>query len=107
MVNSNLDECSYCHSKMRKKLSPFRFHGSYLGRFEAYHCSFCYRVFFTEKAYHEIMKVPTSLDDFIGFVDQEVINNKVPEKPPIVSLESKSDSLRNRVGTNEEEVSVY
>ncbi len=104
MINSNSDECPYCHSRLEKGLAPFHFHGSYLGQFEAYICDFCYRRFFTESAYHEIMEVPTSLDDFLEFGDQEITNTGVLENPPIVLLESKSDSSGNKVSTNEEEI---
>jgi hypothetical protein len=99
MVNSNLDECPYCHFKMKKGMAPFLFHGSYLGQFEAYICDFCHRNFFTEKAYREIMMVPTSLDDFTSFVDQENQNSSI-SKEPLLTLLEPSDSSVNEVFTN-------
>ncbi len=104
MVSGNVDECPYCHSEMRRGLAPFHFHGSYIGQFEAYICNFCHRVFFTERAYHEIMEVPTSADDFLDFVDQKVIDTKAFEESPLVSLKSESNSSKNKVCTNEEEL---
>jgi uncharacterized protein with PIN domain len=66
----NKMECPNCHSDMTLSKAPYIYHGAYLGLFEAYKCSFCYRVYFTEKAFQEIMKVPTSLEDFGPFVEQ-------------------------------------
>jgi len=55
MNKFNINKCPNCGSKMNLSKAPFFYHGSYIGLFEAYKCSFCHRVYFTERAYKEIM----------------------------------------------------
>lgn len=86
--------------------APYIYHGSYIGMFEAYTCKFCNRVYFTEDAYHEIMRVPTSLEDFAPFEEQKPILIKQKEvPPPFLELQSESDSHKNKklVSINEED----
>ncbi|MGC8726326.1 MAG: hypothetical protein ACP5RS_07145 [Thermoplasmata archaeon] len=75
MRHTNVNECPSCHKQMKKGMAPFHFHGKYIGLFEAYICDYCHRKFFTDGAYYEIMKFPTSLDDFSDFIDQKPIHN--------------------------------
>jgi ribosomal protein S27AE len=72
MATENIKECPNCGSQMNKKEALFHYHGSYLGNFEAYVCGVCHHVYFTENAKGEIMNVPTALDDFRQFIEQEV-----------------------------------
>ncbi len=85
MKKSNINECPYCGSIMELSEAPFIYHGSYLGLFEAYICHNCRRVYFTERAYREIMRVPISLEDFTQFEDQSSINQTVITPSLIVS----------------------
>ena len=68
MSEGNITECPNCGSRMELKEAPFRYHGSYIGNFEAYVCGVCHHIYFTENAKKEIMEVPTSLEDFEPFI---------------------------------------
>ena len=59
----NITTCPYCSSTMEKTEAPFRYRGSYIGKFDAYVCSNCKRVYFTEKAYNDIMQLPLNPDE--------------------------------------------
>lgn len=107
MARGNINECPNCHFNMTLTKAPYIYHGSYIGMFEAYTCNFCNRVYFTEDAYHEIMDVPTSLEDFTPFEAQDPILMKQTEVlPPFLELKSESDSHKNRVSINEEDLIV-
>lgn len=88
----NIEKCPYCSSTMKKTKAPFKYHGSYIGKFDAYVCNECNRTYFTEKAYKEIMKLPLNPDeqnDFSDFVDMQpeivisspIIINKKESEP--------------------------
>ncbi|MCL5889149.1 MAG: hypothetical protein M1597_04245 [Candidatus Thermoplasmatota archaeon] len=64
--NGDIETCPNCHSKMKKRMEPFRFHGSSLGKFEAYVCNLCGQTYFTEKAFKDIMEMPTNPDRAIN-----------------------------------------
>lgn len=70
MINGDINECPNCGGTMKLKEAPFRYHGSYIGNFEAYVCGVCHHMYFTENARREIMEVPTSLEDFGPFIEQ-------------------------------------
>ena len=57
MSEGNITECPNCGSRMELKEAPFRYHGSYIGNFEAYVCGVCHHIYFTENAKKEIMEV--------------------------------------------------
>jgi len=75
----NVNICPHCSSEMEKKLVPFKYHGMYIGRFDAYVCSLCHRTYFTEKAYREIMDLPLDPKEYSDFSDEV-------KMPPIKSL---------------------
>jgi hypothetical protein len=87
---------------MEMGTAPFRFHGSYVGKFEAYVCPRCKRVYFTENAYNDVMEIPLNPDEASDFSD-EVLMPMVRVTSPIVvytprrissaNIESKTDSL--------------
>jgi hypothetical protein len=106
MVRGNINKCPNCLSDMTLSKEPYIYHGTYIGLFEAYTCSFCNRVYFTEKAFRDIMAVPTSLDDFQPFEDQPPISLKMEPIPPFLELRSESDSKKNRVSVNEEDLII-
>ncbi len=68
----NIDICPNCSSKMEKKLTPFKYHGTYIGRYDAYVCNLCHRIYFTEGAYNEIMDLPLNPDETREFSDETV-----------------------------------
>ena len=68
-MNGNINECPNCGGTMRLKNAPFRYHGDYIGNFEAFVCSICHHMYFTENAKDEIMAVPIELKDFGPFVE--------------------------------------
>lgn len=104
MARGNINECPYCHFQMTLSRAPYIYHGSYIGLFEAYKCHFCNRVYFTERAFRDIMAVPTSLEDFQPFETQIPSSFKRKESiPPFLELKSESDSKKNRISINEEE----
>ena len=70
MINGDINECPNCGGTMKLKETPFSYHGSYIGNFEAYVCGVCHHMYFTENARREIMEVPTSLEDFGPFIEQ-------------------------------------
>ena len=59
----NITTCPYCSSKMEKTKAPFRYHGSYIGKFDAYVCTNCKRIYFTEKTYNDIMQLPLNPEE--------------------------------------------
>lgn len=103
MALGNINECPNCNFSMKLTKAPYIYHGSYIGLLEAYVCNFCNRVYFTENAYHEIMAVPTSLEDFKPFEEQVPISIKQENSlPSFLELRTISDSDKNRESTNEE-----
>ncbi|MEM3845819.1 MAG: hypothetical protein QXU98_08970 [Candidatus Parvarchaeota archaeon] len=66
----NVNVCPNCSSIMEKKLAPFKYHGMYIGMFDAYVCPVCHRTYFTEKAYKEIMDMPLDFDNYPGFSEE-------------------------------------
>ena len=99
---NNINKCPHCSSHMIKKLAPFYYHGTYIGLFKAYVCDFCKRKYFTEKAYKDIMATPTSLDDFLPFIE---VNDNMPQPnktPHLIEIISMSDSNKNDLITSED-----
>lgn len=71
----DIGSCPNCLSKMRLGMAPFKYHGSYIGLFEAYICDYCNRRYFTENAYKEIKQFPFSLKD------TEVFSEEIKQTP--------------------------
>ncbi|MEM3861588.1 MAG: hypothetical protein QW203_03785 [Thermoplasmatales archaeon] len=57
MSKKDVNVCPHCSARMEKKLAPLKYHGMYIGRFDAYVCPRCHRTYFTEKAYHEATNI--------------------------------------------------
>ncbi|MDA8054182.1 MAG: hypothetical protein M0Z77_00850 [Thermoplasmatales archaeon] len=66
----NVNICPNCSSRMERRLAPFKYHGMYIGRFDAYVCSFCHRTYFTEKTYKEVMDLPLNPDNYSDFSEE-------------------------------------
>ena len=67
-MNGNINECPNCGGRMQFKNAPFRYHGDYIGNFEAFLCGVCHHFYFTENAKRDFMAVPTKLKDFGYFI---------------------------------------
>jgi hypothetical protein len=75
----NINVCPNCSSKMEKRLAPFKYHGMYIGKFDAYVCNFCHRTYFTEKTYKAVMDLPLNPDDYGDFSEEAYM-------PPVKSF---------------------
>ncbi len=103
MTKLNINECPYCHSIMMLSKAPFLYHGSYIGLFEAYICHHCMRVYFTERAYEKIMRVPTSLEDFTPFEDQQSVN-QISKATNLIVISNPSKLKISTISNNKLEV---
>ena len=96
MATGNVSECPNCGSQMSKKEAPFHYHGTYIGNFEAYVCGVCHHVYFTENAMEEIMNVPTKLEDFGQFIEQEIkIEIRNENSPKVINTTSRDKKTGN------------
>lgn len=66
----NINVCPNCSSRMEKRLAPFRYHGMYIGKFDAYVCNLCHRTYFTENTYKEVMALPLNPNDYGDFSEE-------------------------------------
>ena len=109
--NGDIDKCPNCSFTMRKGNAPFKFHGSYVGKFEAYICGKCDRTYFTESAYKDIMGMPLNRDEAINFSEEvkmppvtvvsPVITYRL-RRAPSVNVKSKVNELDTFVLGSEE-----
>ena len=107
MSEGNITECPNCGSRMELKEAPFRYHGSYIGNFEAYVCGVCHHIYFTENAKKEIMEVPTSLEDFEPFIEQEFKVQIVSEtNERITKTTTQIDNIQNSLKDKETDTYV-
>ena len=68
---------------MKKTKAPFKYHGSYIGKFDAYVCIRCRRTYFTEKAYNDIMQLPLNPEEQdnyseVNYMPTEIIISSYP-----------------------------
>ncbi len=56
MSINNITVCPHCNLDMELKMAPFERDGATIGNFEAYVCSNCGRVFYTDNGYNELNK---------------------------------------------------
>jgi DNA-directed RNA polymerase subunit RPC12/RpoP len=80
----NITTCPYCSSTMKKTEAPFKYHGSYIGKFDAYVCTNCKRVYFTEKAYKDIMQLPLNPDEQSNYSETVNMPSVTAISAPIV-----------------------
>jgi len=52
-----MQKCTHCGGKFEKKMIPYKYKGTYLGKFKGYACSVCHNVYFDEQAFQEIEDV--------------------------------------------------
>lgn len=89
----DIETCPNCSSKMKKGKAPFKFHGSYVGKFEAYICGLCGRTYFTERAYKEIMEMPLNSDEANNFSEEVDMPSVTVVSPSIIYKSRKEPSM--------------
>ena len=89
----NVDTCPHCSSKMKKGVSPFIYHGSFIGNFEAYVCHVCHHVYFTEKTYRDIMNLPLNPEESTDFSEEVMM-------PTVTSFNAVVIADRKKFSTN-------
>ena len=94
-VKGNIQTCPNCNFEMRKVFAPFKFHGSYVGKFEAYKCEQCHRVYFTKRTCREIMTIPLNPDEASNFSDENKLPTEKAFSPVIIANKKKTVSTVN------------
>jgi len=97
-ANGDIHKCPNCSFTMKKGKAPFKFHGSYVGKFEAYICDRCGRTYFTESAYKEIMGIPLNPDEAVNFSEEVQMPKVTVVSPVVVYRTRKAPSINIEVG---------